>query len=74
MMISESTLRSRIRRALARDGERLITPREGSSDALQYGPHYIVDDRNCMQAWCCDLEDLGREIGVLCETDVVMMQ
>ena len=65
MNISQSALRQRVRRALARDGERLITPRPGSDSALRYGPHYVVDDRNVMQAWCCDLEQLALDVGAL---------
>jgi len=69
--VSETALRSRVRRRLARDGERLVTPRAGTRAATDYGPHFIVDERNIMQAWCCDLESLARELGVLRERDRV---
>jgi len=65
MNISQNALRKRIARKLARDGERLVTPRPGSRMEAEYGPHYVVDSRNVMQAWCCDLDALGRELGVL---------
>lgn len=64
-VVSESALRARINRKLAHDGERVVTPRYGSQSWLEYGPHFIVDNRNIMQAWSCDLEELGRELGAL---------
>jgi hypothetical protein len=39
--------------------------------ALRYGPHYVVDANNIMKQWECDLEDLGRELGVLQEEETV---
>ena len=64
-VLSENALRARINRKLAHEGERVVTPRYGSQSWLEYGPHFIVDDRNNLQAWSCDLENLGRELGVL---------
>lgn len=69
MNVSQNALHRRISRKLAHDSERLITPRYGSRMELEYGPRYIVDDRNIMIAWSCDLEDLGRELGVLHEDE-----
>jgi hypothetical protein len=69
--ITESALKARINRRLAIDGERLLTPREGSSDDVRYGPHYIVDGAKIMQRWNVYLDDLGRELGVLREGEVL---
>jgi hypothetical protein len=69
--ITESALKARINRRLASDGERLIVPKEGSSDDLQYGPAYIVDGNKVMQRWNLHLDDLGRELGVLHEGEVL---
>lgn len=66
--------RTRIRRALPRSDECLLTPREGLRKAIEYGSRYILDERNVMTAWCCDLEDLRREIGVLRNYEQVAAQ
>lgn len=65
--ITESALKARINRRLAAEGERVITPKEGSSDDLRYGPAYVVDGNKIMQRWNLHLDDLGRELGVLRE-------
>jgi len=57
-IVSERALRARINRKLAHDGERLYTPRYGSNEFLQYGPHMVVDGRNVVTDWGCDLESL----------------
>jgi hypothetical protein len=63
--ISESALLQRIRRCLAHQGSRIIRARSASM-ILEYGPYYVVDDRNCIQDWCIsDLEAYGRDLGVI---------
>jgi hypothetical protein len=63
--ISENALLQRIRRRLAHDGSRIIRARSASM-CLQYGPYYVVDERNCIQDWCiADLEDYARDLGVI---------
>jgi hypothetical protein len=69
--ISEKALKARINRRLAIDGEKLLTPKEGSSGDVSYGPHYIVDGNKIMQRWNLDIEDLGREVGALREGEVI---
>ena len=64
--ITETALVARIRRRLAHDGERLIKPREGS-----YGPYCIVDNESNFIRAHCDLEDLGRKLGVLHDGEVL---
>jgi hypothetical protein len=52
---------SRVRRALARRGERLWKPR--SRYQWEYGPYAVVDvARNEIVAWGCDLDELEREL------------
>lgn len=52
---------SRVRRALAHQGERLWIPR--GRYQWEYGPYAVVDvERNMIVAWGCDLDDLEREL------------
>lgn len=52
---------SRVRRALARQGEKLWIPRGRWAD--QYGPYAVVEARtNVLIAWGCDLDELEREL------------
>ena len=55
----------RINRKLAHDGEKLVTTR-GARNRQNLGEYFILDEsRNCVIATHCDIEKLGREIGVI---------
>lgn len=60
--ISKEALYKRVARRLRRDGEYLRTARTWTTDT---GWHYVVDDRNCITAGNLNLEQYGRELGVL---------
>lgn len=64
--ITERALTMRIKRALSReDASRLCRTRSGSQAEMNLGQYYVVDSRNIVTAYHCDLEDLGRDLGVL---------
>jgi hypothetical protein len=65
--ISESTVIGRIGRALRRENPFLSLRRpRGEQSRNDLGDFYIVDrNRNTIEASPCDLEVLGRELGVL---------
>jgi hypothetical protein len=65
MQVSQSALRTRISRKLAKEGERMITFPEATSDWCTNGPIAVVDCNNHMIRVGHDLESLGRELGVL---------
>jgi hypothetical protein len=69
--VTKKALKARINRRLAVEGERLLTPKEGSSDDVRYGPHYVVDGDKIMRRWNLHLDDLGRELGVLREGETL---
>lgn len=64
--ITERALVQRLRRALARDGDRLIANRRPwEHGPANVGRYYIVDKRNIMTDHDVDLVALGREVGVM---------
>lgn len=62
--VRERMLVQRVRRALAKGGERLLENRGGHGPA-NVGQYYVVDGRNIMTDHDADLESLGRDLGVL---------
>ena len=63
--VTSNALVKRINRKLAPEGELLRTTR-GQRAIQDLGHHYILDIyTNGVLAWHCDLEELGRELGVL---------
>jgi hypothetical protein len=72
MVVSEKTVRSRINRHLAKEGQKLHKTREGSREMQEYGDYYIVDDRNCVSGpYVESLEQFGRELGVLAARETI---
>jgi hypothetical protein len=63
MLITEGALIARIKRKLAHSGDRFCLSR-GRMRAC-YGRWHIVDRTNTVTASGDDLEDLGRQLGVL---------
>lgn len=64
--ITERALTMRIKRALSReDASRLCRTRSGSRAEMDLGEYYVLDSRNLPTSTHVDLEDLGRELGVL---------
>ena len=68
--VSERALIQRINRKLAVDGEKLHRSREGSA-RMKLGEWFIVEESTGITAYHCDLEDLGRELGVLQEWETL---
>jgi hypothetical protein len=66
-----AAVESRVRRALACQGEMLHKVRPESCDYYGYGPYYVVDERNCVVSAQHDLEQLARELRVLHEGEVI---
>jgi hypothetical protein len=65
-MVSERALSSRIDRALRKNGEKLRRCRSNSRDYHRLGDFYTVDiERNAVASTHVDLEQRGRELGVL---------
>jgi hypothetical protein len=63
--VSTRALVQRINRKLKAEGRALRTPRGGRA-RKSLGYHYILDvNRNAVVAHWCDLEKLGRDMGVL---------
>jgi hypothetical protein len=63
LRINERSLRQRINRKLGRDGKR---PERGECEEQQVGRYFILDvQRNSIERKDVDLEELGREVGVL---------
>ena len=64
-LVSEAALKRRINRKLAKDGQALRTSRNWQME-MEAGHHYVVDFSHggVIQSHV-DLEDLGRELGVL---------
>lgn len=72
--VSERALIARINRALKREDDlaQLKTCREDSRAYSTCGRYYIVDhSRNTITATHVDLENLGRELGVLADHEEV---
>jgi hypothetical protein len=70
--ISERALIQRINRKLKPEDQMLRTTR-GERWRSSQGNHYIIDfNRNWMVADHVDVEDLGRELGVLAEWEHVV--
>lgn len=64
--VSERALVQRLRRALAKEGDRLFANRRPSDfGPANVGHYYIVDGRNIMTDNDVDLVRLGRTLGVL---------
>jgi hypothetical protein len=61
--VTEKTLVRRLRRHLAKDGERLLANRGGMFYTV--GRYYIVDGRNIMMDHDVNLVALARELGAL---------
>jgi len=58
-------LTQRINRALAKDGQKLVTSRS-NMEKSNFGNWYIVDiSTNAVDAYHCELETLAKECGVL---------
>lgn len=64
MRIAEKTLISRINRKLASEGERLRVSRSTQA-RVDLGDFYVTDENNCVTAKYVDLEQWGRDLGVL---------
>ena len=62
--VTKGALAQRLRRALTKDGERLLANR-GGHDLAHVGRYYIVDGRNLMKYHDVDLEAVERELGVM---------
>ena len=62
--MTTAALESRIRRQLAKAGQRLVKPRS-ANDRQQLGDAYIVDpSTNTVVASSCDLTALAAELGI----------
>jgi len=72
LRITERALVQRLRRALAKDGERLLANRGGHEPA-NVGAYYIVDGSNIMTNHDVDLERLGCDLDVLDEWEQVVV-
>jgi hypothetical protein len=65
MELSFAALTSRVRRALAREGRQLRSPRS-ARDRQNLGDFFIVDTRsNTVVAQHCTVEGLGHELGLI---------
>jgi hypothetical protein len=64
--ITERALVQRLRRTLAKEGNRLLVNRGGNAHgAANVGRYYIVDENNLMTDHDVDLVALGREMGAI---------
>ncbi len=63
-LVSERALQKRINRQLAKENERLVKSK-GLKAKTELGEWYIINDINQAVAWHCEIEKLGREMGVL---------
>lgn len=63
--VSTRALFQRLSRRLAKDGKRLMTCREDSRAFQELGRYYTVNERNHIDRGDIDLEEFGRELGVL---------
>lgn len=65
MIVSDSVIEARVRRAMARDGEILCRPR-GERTRQELGNYFTVDAHTgTPQRWHLELEQLARECRVL---------
>ena len=63
--MTATALESRLRRALAREGRRLVKPRS-ERDRQQVGDLYVVDTmHNCVVASHCTVEGLAAELSII---------
>ena len=62
-LVSERALQKRINRQLAKENERLVKSK-GLKAKTELGEWYIINGINNILAWHCEIEKLGREIGV----------
>jgi hypothetical protein len=61
--MTTAALESRIRRQLAKAGQRLVKPRS-ERDRQQLGDAYVVDELNAVAVSNCDLTALAAELGI----------
>lgn len=72
VMVSERALFARINRLLQKDGMFIRRCREDSQSAHVLGRYFVIDaQRNCVVEKDIDLEQLGRDRGVLAEYEVL---
>ena len=73
MIVSDSVIEARLRRALAREGEVLRMTRPGNTWAKHdCGDYYVIDNAtNGVVRTHCDLEQLARECNVLRPGEVI---
>ena len=72
MILTERTLIKRINRKLQQDNYSVMKiARPGSRDEDSLGRYYLLDDRNTVIDSHCNLEDYGRDLGVLAPHDTV---
>jgi hypothetical protein len=73
MIVSDSVIEARVRRALRRDGEMLRKTRPGTTWVrANFGDYYTVDPHTGNpQRWPLDLDDLARECNVLRPGEVI---
>lgn len=70
--VSERAVVARINRALAKDNRTLRTTRADSRWYSNTGRHYVIDiAQNCILWTDVDLEELGRELGVLADYETI---
>lgn len=62
--ISTKALESHVRRALAKEQQRLFRPR-AEKDRHWLGEYAVIDASNLVVAYYCSIEDLAAELGVL---------
>lgn len=64
--VSERALLARINRKLVKDGEKLLRCKQSTRAYAELGDYYVVDTgANVILSKNCDLEETGRELGVL---------
>ena len=63
--ITEKALVQRLNRALAKSETILRKSRPGTRMEIDYGNYYSVSFRNNINGAHIDIEDLGRELGVM---------
>jgi hypothetical protein len=63
--VSERALVQRINRKLWKESEVLKAARPNTRAVQDLGRYYVIDDRNRVVRQHCDLEEMGRELGVL---------
>lgn len=69
--VSHRAAEQRLRRVLARENHVLHKLKPESRDYHNYGPYYVVDERNCVVSSQHDLDDLARQLGVIRPNEVL---